>query len=140
VAEAKQLAALQALLGLTAGPEAGLLGSSWLIVLRCVSALDALKVSGSLLTASVSSLIVGVMLISLAKAKQLAALQALLGSAAEPEAGFLGSSWLIVLRCVSALDALKVSRASTFADEQQSVWLGCCDMLWQLGLYSSYLV
>ncbi|KAF6256772.1 hypothetical protein COO60DRAFT_1627056 [Scenedesmus sp. NREL 46B-D3] len=43
VAEAKQLAALQALLGLTAGPEAGFLGSSWLIVLRCVSALDALK-------------------------------------------------------------------------------------------------
>ncbi|WIA18888.1 hypothetical protein OEZ85_003561 [Tetradesmus obliquus] len=43
VAESKQLAVLQALLGLTAGPEAGFLGSSWLIVLRCVSALDALK-------------------------------------------------------------------------------------------------
>lgn len=42
-AEAKQLAALQALLGLTAGPEAGFLGSSWVIILRCVSALDALK-------------------------------------------------------------------------------------------------
>jgi hypothetical protein len=50
VAEAKQLAALQALLGLTAGPEAGFLGSSWLIVLRCVSALDALKVSAKLLS------------------------------------------------------------------------------------------
>jgi hypothetical protein len=51
VAEAKQLAALQALLGLTAGPEAGFLGSSWLIVLRCVSALDALKVRDHVLHA-----------------------------------------------------------------------------------------
>jgi hypothetical protein len=47
VAESKQLAVLQALLGLTAGLEAGFLGSSWLIVLRCVSALDALKVRGA---------------------------------------------------------------------------------------------
>ncbi|KAF8064597.1 BIG3 [Scenedesmus sp. PABB004] len=43
-AEAKQLAALQALLGLTAGPEASFLGSGWVVVLRCISALDALKV------------------------------------------------------------------------------------------------
>lgn len=43
--EGKQLAALQAVLSLTAGVEAGFLGSSWVIVLRCVSALDALKVS-----------------------------------------------------------------------------------------------
>lgn len=41
--EAKQLAALQALLGLTAGPDACFLGSSWVIILRCISALDALK-------------------------------------------------------------------------------------------------
>eukprot|EP00879_Flechtneria_rotunda_P005150 GHRR01005432.1.p1 GENE.GHRR01005432.1~~GHRR01005432.1.p1 ORF type:complete len:1373 (+),score=543.66 GHRR01005432.1:373-4491(+) len=41
--EAKQLAIVKGLLGLTAGPEAGFLGSSWVIVLRCVSALDALK-------------------------------------------------------------------------------------------------
>jgi hypothetical protein len=44
VAEAKQLSALQALLSLTRGPEAGFLGSSWVIVLRCISGLDALKV------------------------------------------------------------------------------------------------
>eukprot|EP00775_Hariotina_reticulata_P004220 gene4220-4469_t len=43
VAEAKQLATLQALLGLTAGPEASFLGSSWVVILRCVSAVDALK-------------------------------------------------------------------------------------------------
>lgn len=42
-AEGKQLAALQALLGLTSGPDAGFLGSSWVIILRCVSALDALR-------------------------------------------------------------------------------------------------
>jgi hypothetical protein len=83
---------------------------------------------------------VGVSLIFLAEAKQLAALQVLPGLTAGLEAGFLGSSWLIVLRCVSALDALKVSRAIVFADEQQSFRLGCCDTLWQLGLYSSYLV
>lgn len=44
LAEAKQLSALQALLSLTSGPEAGFLGSSWVIILRCISALDALKV------------------------------------------------------------------------------------------------
>jgi brefeldin A-inhibited guanine nucleotide-exchange protein len=41
-AERQQLSALLALMSLTAGPEAGLLGSSWMIVLRCVSALEAL--------------------------------------------------------------------------------------------------
>jgi len=45
LSEAKQLSALQALLSLTSGPEAGFLGSSWVIILRCISALDALKVS-----------------------------------------------------------------------------------------------
>jgi hypothetical protein len=35
---------LQAVLGLTSGPEASCLGSSWVIILRCVSAVDALKV------------------------------------------------------------------------------------------------
>jgi hypothetical protein len=42
VAERQQLAALHALLSLPAGPEAGLLGSSWVIVLRSLSALEAL--------------------------------------------------------------------------------------------------
>jgi hypothetical protein len=42
--EAKQLSALQSLLSLTSGPEAGFLGSSWVIILRAISALDALKV------------------------------------------------------------------------------------------------
>jgi brefeldin A-inhibited guanine nucleotide-exchange protein len=41
-AERQQLSALHTLLSLPAGPEAGLLGSSWVIVLRCVSALEAL--------------------------------------------------------------------------------------------------
>jgi hypothetical protein len=41
-AERQQLAALHALLALPAGPEAGLLGSSWVIILRCISALEAL--------------------------------------------------------------------------------------------------
>lgn len=44
LAEAKQLSALQSLLSLTSGPEAGFLGSSWVIILRAISALDALKV------------------------------------------------------------------------------------------------
>jgi hypothetical protein len=44
LSEAKQLSALQALLSLTSGPEAGFLGSSWVIILRAISALDALKV------------------------------------------------------------------------------------------------
>jgi hypothetical protein len=41
-AEAKQLAALKALLGVMAGPEAGSLGSGWATVLRTLSALEAL--------------------------------------------------------------------------------------------------
>lgn len=48
LSEAKQLSALQALLSLTSGPEAGFLGSSWVIILRCISALDALKVRADL--------------------------------------------------------------------------------------------
>lgn len=47
LSEAKQLSALQALLSLTSGPEAGFLGSSWVIILRAISALDALKVWGT---------------------------------------------------------------------------------------------
>jgi hypothetical protein len=42
--EQKQLLALQSLLSLPLGPEAGLLGSSWVIILRVLSALDVLKV------------------------------------------------------------------------------------------------
>lgn len=44
LAEQKQLVALQGLLGLAQAPEAGLLGSSWVILLRVVSTLDVLKV------------------------------------------------------------------------------------------------
>lgn len=49
LSEAKQLSALQALLTLTSGPEAGFLGSSWVIILRVISALDALKVCSHML-------------------------------------------------------------------------------------------
>ena len=42
--EQKQLLALQSLLSLPLGPEAGMLGSSWVIILRVLSALDVLKV------------------------------------------------------------------------------------------------
>ena len=44
-AEAKQVAALEALLQLAMGPRAGLLGSGWVLVLRTLSALQALQVS-----------------------------------------------------------------------------------------------
>ena len=47
-AEAKQVAALEALLQLAMGPRAGLLGSGWVLVLRTLSALQALQVSHSL--------------------------------------------------------------------------------------------
>ena len=43
-AEAKQVAALEALLQLAMGPRAGLLGSGWVLVLRTLSALEALQV------------------------------------------------------------------------------------------------
>ncbi|KAL0043362.1 hypothetical protein WJX79_002614 [Trebouxia sp. C0005] len=42
-AEAKQVAALEALLQLAMGPRAGLLGSGWVLVLRTLSALQALQ-------------------------------------------------------------------------------------------------
>ena len=45
-AEAKQVAALEALLQLAMGPRAGLLGSGWVLVLRTLSALEALQVRG----------------------------------------------------------------------------------------------
>ena len=44
-AEAKQVAALEGLLQLATGPRAGLLGSGWVLVLRTLSALEALQVS-----------------------------------------------------------------------------------------------
>ncbi|DBA73285.1 hypothetical protein WJX77_003623 [Trebouxia sp. C0004] len=44
-AEAKQVAALEALLQLAMGPRAGLLGSGWVLVLRTLSALQALQAS-----------------------------------------------------------------------------------------------
>ena len=44
-AEAKQVAALEALLQLAMGPRAGLLGSGWVLLLRTLSALQALQVS-----------------------------------------------------------------------------------------------
>lgn len=44
-AEAKQVAALEALLQLATGPRAGLLGTGWVLVLRTLSALEALQVS-----------------------------------------------------------------------------------------------
>ena len=58
-AEAKQVAALEGLLQLATGPRAGLLGSGWVLVLRTLSALEALQVSQagpicSLLTCSQS--------------------------------------------------------------------------------------
>lgn len=43
-AEAKQVAALEGLLQLAMGPRAGLLGSGWVLVLRTLSALEALQV------------------------------------------------------------------------------------------------
>ena len=44
-AEAKQVAALEGLLQLAIGPRAGLLGSGWVLVLRTLSALEALQVA-----------------------------------------------------------------------------------------------
>lgn len=44
-AEAKQVAALEALLQLAMGPRAGLLGSGWVLLLRTLSALQALQAS-----------------------------------------------------------------------------------------------
>lgn len=44
-----------------------------------------------------------------AEGKQLAALAALLEVAAGPDAGYLGSGWVTVLRSLSALEQLKVS-------------------------------
>ena len=52
-AEAKQVAALEALLQLAMGPRAGLLGSGWVLVLRTLSALEALQVCAVLDTVSV---------------------------------------------------------------------------------------
>jgi hypothetical protein len=43
--EPKQVAALAALVSLAAGPEAALLGSGWVTILRVLSALEALQVS-----------------------------------------------------------------------------------------------
>ena len=43
-AEGKQVAALAALVGLGTCPEAGLLGGGWVVILRCLSALEALQV------------------------------------------------------------------------------------------------
>lgn len=43
-AESKQVAALAALVALAAGPEAALLGSGWVIILRTLSAVEALQV------------------------------------------------------------------------------------------------
>lgn len=45
-AEGKQVAALAALVGLGSCPEAGLLGGGWVVILRCLSALEALQVLG----------------------------------------------------------------------------------------------
>lgn len=46
---------------------------------------------------------------SVAEAKELAALSALVHLASSPEAGFLGSGWLVILRTLSSLDLLKES-------------------------------
>ena len=43
-AEGKQLAAFQVLVSLAGGAEASLLGSAWVIVMRCLSSLQALQV------------------------------------------------------------------------------------------------
>lgn len=43
-AETKQVAALQTLLGVAVGPEAGLLGPAWIHILRLLSELDFLQV------------------------------------------------------------------------------------------------
>ncbi len=43
-----------------------------------------------------------------AEEKQLAALRVLLGLAAVPEAAYLGSAWVVLLRAVSGLQTLKV--------------------------------
>ena len=39
---------------------------------------------------------------------QVAALETLVKVASSPEAGLLGSSWVIILRCLSLLEALQV--------------------------------
>ncbi len=39
-----QVAALETLVKVASGPEAGLLGSSWVIILRCLSLLEDLQV------------------------------------------------------------------------------------------------
>lgn len=41
--EAKQMAALAVLVSVAGGPEAGLLGSGWVVVLRTLSQLDTLQ-------------------------------------------------------------------------------------------------
>jgi hypothetical protein len=63
---------------------------------------------------------------TLAEAKQLSALQSLLSLTSGPEAGFLGSSWVIILRAISALDALKVRETARL---QPSFDMLCCTML-----------
>lgn len=54
-AEAKQVAALEGLLQLAMGPRAGLLGSGWVLVLRTLSALEALQVGLLLNTAALDT-------------------------------------------------------------------------------------
>jgi hypothetical protein len=91
-------AVLQGLLALI--KLAGLMGPDQLCEL-CVGALA--RASGVFDPAPCSTL---------AEQKQLVALQGLLGLAQAPEAGLLGSSWVILLRVVSTLDVLKVRRAA----------------------------
>lgn len=55
-AEAKQVAALEALLQLAMGPRAGLLGSGWVLVLRTLSALEALQTTYAASTQNLAGL------------------------------------------------------------------------------------
>lgn len=89
--EAKQVAALEALLQLAMGPRAGLLGSGWVVVLRTLSALEALQVS-----AAVTSTKWVLVLCSLS------ALETLQRSAA-----VTGTNWVLVLRSLSASKTLR---------------------------------
>lgn len=51
-AEAKQLAALQTLVGIASRDDAGFLGTGWMTILRTFSQLDLLRVGSNFLTSS----------------------------------------------------------------------------------------
>lgn len=157
-AEAVQVAALSTLVGIAAGPEAGLLGSGWPAVLRTLSALHALQVS-ILLSWHVqgprtcwrvvvrprggpAGQCVACMLCTLSV---LCALQVRILLSwhvpdlrtprvvySDPEAGLVGTGWPAVLRILSALHALQVC----FVQCCTSLLVDAEELYYSLGVHS----